>query len=121
MANSVVHFEVNGTDGPALQKFFGDLFDWEIQTDNPMNYGVVSAPAEGPGIGGGIMGMGPVEPPARVTFYVGVDDVTEYLEKAVSHGGSIVMPEMQVMEDVVIGLFADPEGHVIGLVKNMPM
>ena len=46
MANSVVHFEVNGEDGPALQKFFGDLFDWEIATDNPMNYGVVSAPSE---------------------------------------------------------------------------
>ena len=121
MANSVVHFEVNGTDGPLLHKFFGDLFDWEIQTDNPMNYGVVSAPAEGPGIGGGIMGMGPVEPPTRVTFYVGVDDVAEYLDKAASMGGSVVMPETEVMEDVVIGLFADPEGHVIGLVKNMPM
>ena len=36
-------------------------------------------------------------------------------------GGSIVMPEMEVMEDVVIGIFADPEGHVIGLVKNIPM
>jgi len=56
-----------------------------------------------------------------VTFYVGVDDVTASLEKAVSLGGSIVMPEMQVMEDVIIGIFTDPEGHVIGLVKNIPM
>ena len=121
MANSVLHWEVIGKDGPALQKFFGDLFDWDIQTDNSMNYGVVSAPSEGPGIGGGIIGMGDDEPPARVTFYVGVDDVTASLEKAASLGGSIVMPEMQVMEDVIIGLFADPEGHVIGLVKNVPM
>ncbi len=121
MANGVVHWEINGTDGPALQKFFGDLFDWEIVADNPMNYGVVSAPSGGPGIGGGIMGMGSVEPPARVTIYVGVDDVTEYLEKAASLGGSVVMPETKVMEDVIIGLFADPEGHVVGLVKNIPM
>ena len=63
MANSVVHFEINGTDGPALQKFYGDLFDWEITSDNPMGYGVVSAPSDGPGIGGGIMGMGDVVPP----------------------------------------------------------
>ena len=67
------------------------------------------------------MGMGDVVPPTRVTFYVGVDDVTEYLEKAASMGGSVVMPEMEVMEDVVIGIFADPEGQVIGLVKNIPM
>ena len=86
-----------------------------------MGYGVVSAPSEGPGIGGGIMGMGDVEPPTRVTFYVGVDDVTEYLDKAASMGGSVIMPEMEVMDDVVIGIFADPEGQVIGLVKNVPM
>ena len=121
MANSVVHWEINAKDGAALQKFYGDLFDWEISADNPMGYGVVSAPSEGPGIGGGIMGMGDVVPPTRVTFYVGVDDVAEYLEKVESMGGSVVMPEMEVMEDVVIGIFADPEGHVIGLVKNVPM
>ncbi len=121
MANSVVHWEINAKDGPAMQKFYGDLFDWEINVANPMGYGVVSAPSEGPGIGGGIMGMGDVEPPTRVTFYVGVDDVTEYLEKAASMGGSVIMPEMEVMDDVVIGIFADPEGQVIGLVKNIPM
>jgi len=103
MANSVVHWEINAKDGPAMQKFYGDLFDWEISVANPMGYGVVSAPSEGPGIGGGIMGMGDVEPPTRVTFYVGVDNVTEYLDKAASMGGSVIMPEMEVMEDVVIG------------------
>ena len=52
MANSVVHWEINAKDGAAMQKFYGDLFDWEISADNPMGYGVVSAPSDGPGIGG---------------------------------------------------------------------
>ena len=43
MANPVVHWEVNGKDGPALHKFFGDLFDWEVLTDNPMGYGLVNS------------------------------------------------------------------------------
>ena len=38
-----------------------------------------------------------------------------------SLGGKILMPETNVMEGVTIGHFADPEGHIIGLVKNEPM
>ena len=107
MANNVVHWEVNGKDGPTLQKFFGDLFDWDVSTDNPMSYGVVGPSGDGPGIGGGI----------GQTF----DSVTASLEKAASLGGKILMPETNVMEGVTIGHFADPEGHIIGLVKNEPM
>ena len=28
------------------------------------------------------------------------------------------MEQTQVMEDTVIGLFADPEGHLVGLLKE---
>jgi len=28
MGNKIVHAEVVGKDGPKLQKFYGDLFDW---------------------------------------------------------------------------------------------
>ena len=30
MANPVVHFEIMGKDGAALQKFYADLFGWTI-------------------------------------------------------------------------------------------
>ena len=122
MANSVVHWEINAKDGAAMQKFYGDLFDWEISADNPMGYGVVSAPSDGPGIGGGIMGMGDVVPPTRGHVLRGRGRRDRIPGRRLrSMGGSVLMPEMEVMEDVVIGIFADPEGHVIGLVKNMPM
>ena len=38
------------------------------------------------------------------------------LDKAVDLGGSVVMPVTD-MGMVTIGLFADPEGNVIGIVK----
>ena len=50
MGNPVVHFEVLGKDGEALQSFYSDLFDWKINADNPMNYGIVDTGGEGPGI-----------------------------------------------------------------------
>lgn len=53
MGNAVVHFEVNGTDGPALEKFYGELFGWHVQSQPEMNYGIIDTHA-GAGINGGI-------------------------------------------------------------------
>ena len=53
MPNPVVHFEVIGKDGQKLQRFYGQVFEWDIKADNPMQYGMISG-GEGGGIGGGI-------------------------------------------------------------------
>jgi predicted enzyme related to lactoylglutathione lyase len=49
-----------------------------------------------------------------------VDDLEVGLQKAESLGGSRVMGPMDVMDRLTIGLFNDPEGHMIGLVKTQP-
>jgi predicted enzyme related to lactoylglutathione lyase len=119
----VVHFEVIGKDGAALQSFFGELFGWNIDTNNPMNYGLVqrdeNVTPEGIGIGGGI-GGGPEGYPGHVTFYVEVPDVEAALAKAESLGGTRMMGPDEVMEGLEIGQFTDPEGHMIGVVKTGP-
>jgi predicted enzyme related to lactoylglutathione lyase len=43
--------------------------------------------------------------------------VTASLVKAASLGGNVLMPETNVMEGITVGMFADPEGHVVGLIK----
>src|SRR5919204_1791600 len=77
MGEPVVHFEVVGKDGAKLQSYYSELFGWEINADNPMNYGIVqrdgNAAPDGTGIGGGI-GTGPDGYEGHVTFYVGVSD-----------------------------------------------
>ena len=120
MGQPVVHFEVVGKDGEKLQRYYSELFGWEINADNPMNYGMVAregnlAP-DGIGIGGGI-GQGPDGYPGHVTFYVAVPDVGAALAKAESLGGKRIMGPDRPMDMVTIGLFEDPEGHVIGLVE----
>jgi predicted enzyme related to lactoylglutathione lyase len=120
MGQPVVHFEVIGTDGKRLQGFYSDLFGWEIDSNNPMNYGVVqregNVSAGGIGIGGGV-GGGPEGYAGHVTFYVEVPDVEAALAKAESLGGSRLMGPDKVAEGIEIGQFADPEGHVIGLTQ----
>jgi len=121
MGQPVVHFEIIGSDADKLRSYYSDLFGWEFDSDNPMNYGIVqrdgNTNAEGIGIGGGV-GARPEGYPGHVTFYVEVPDVEAGLAKAQSGGGSRVMGPNKVTEGVEIGLFTDPEGHVIGLIKS---
>jgi predicted enzyme related to lactoylglutathione lyase len=121
MGQPVVHFEVVGKDGRKLQSYYSQLFGWEIDADNPMAYGMVQRDGntnpEGIGIGGGV-GSGPEGYDGHVTFYVEVPDVEEALAKAQSLGGTRIMGPEKIMDTVELGQFADPEGHVIGLVKS---
>ena len=120
MGQPVVHFEVMGDDGDKLRAFYSDLFDWKIDADNPMGYGMVAREGnvngDGVGIGGGVGGS--PEYPSHVTFYVEVPDVEAALAKAERLGGSRVMGPDAVTEDVEIGLFNDPDGLLVGLVKG---
>jgi len=121
MGQPVVHFEILGKDGEALKSYYSQLFGWEIDSRNPMNYGIVTREgntnADGAGIGGGIMGA-PEGYDGHVTVYVEVPDVEEALASAEKLGGTRMMGPDNVMEGLIIGLFQDPEGHTIGVLSG---
>jgi uncharacterized protein len=122
MGQAVVHFEVIGKDGDKLRSYYSELFGWQIDANNPMKYGMVAREgnvnAEGVGIGGGVAG-GPQGYDGHVTFYVEVPDIEAALAKAESLGGTRVMGPETIMDQVELGQFQDPEGHVIGVVKSL--
>lgn len=113
MANPVSWFEVSGPDAGALQSFYANLFDWQIDASNPMNYGMVAA-SEG-GIGGGV-GPSP-DNSASVIWYVEVPDLQAALDKAEELGGKTITPPMDVPGGPTIAYFSDPAGNRIGLMK----
>jgi predicted enzyme related to lactoylglutathione lyase len=110
MAAKIIHVEVAGKDGPALQRFYSDVFGWELNTDNPGGYGLVR---QGDVTGG----IGPTQDggPGHVTFYVHADDPAGTLRRIEELGGRVIMPLTEVAPETTIALFADPEGHVVGL------
>ena len=122
MGRPVVHFEIMGQDGARLRAFYGDLFDWKLNADNPFGYATVdrdgNLSAEGVGIGGGIGEASGF--PGYVTIYVEVPDVEASLATAVELGGTRLMGPEQIMDGVEIGMFTDPEGNVIGVLKQQP-
>jgi len=115
MAHPVVHFEIAGKDGTKLQEFYRKLFDWKIEVDPAMNYGMVDTGGEG--INGGVF-QAPAEAPAYLTFYIQVDDLQAYLDKAVSLGGSVIVPPTPIPNIGAFAMFNDPEGNLLGLFKG---
>jgi hypothetical protein len=122
MGQPVVHFEIIGKDGEKLQSYYSDLFGWKIDADNPMNYGMVAREGntnpEGVGIGGGI-GRGPEGYEGHVMFYIEVPDVEAALAKAESLGGKRMMGPETLMDQIELGHFTDPEGHLVGVVRTV--
>jgi uncharacterized protein len=111
MAAQVIHVEVVGKDGPALQKFYQDVFGWQLDTNNPGGYGMYRQD------GGLTGGIGPSSDGGQghVTFYVHSDDPQGVLDRVTASGGRVVMPLTQVAPETTVALFSDPEGHVVGI------
>ena len=110
MAAKVIHVEVTGKDGAALQRFYSDIFGWSLDTNNPGGYGLHRD-------GDFTAGFGPTQDggPGLVTFYVHADDPSATLRKVEELGGSVIMPLTEVAPETTIALFADPEGHIVGI------
>lgn len=90
-----------------------EAFDWEMVSQMP-GYAMAHPGGEG-GINGGIGethdGKG------RVTFYIEVSDIQGSLAAVERLGGKAVFGPEEEPNGPTIALFADPEGHLVGLVK----
>jgi len=113
MGNKVVHFEAAGGDGKQLQEFYGKAFGWNIDANNPMNYGMVSA--DDAGVAGGIS-PGP-DGAAHLTVYIEVEDLAKALDHIEKLGGKTVNPPMDVPGGPKLAHFSDPSGNFVGLVQ----
>ena len=110
MPAKIVHVEVVGKDGSALQRFYADVFGWKLDTDNPGGYGMHHQGDLSAGIGPAREGE-----PGHVTFYVHADDAEAALRRVEELGGRVIMPLTEVAPETKVALFADPEGHIVGL------
>jgi len=110
MGAKIIHVEVTGKDGSKLQDFYSDVFGWTLDTNNPGGYGMERQGEMTAGIGAAQDGGA-----GNVTFYVHTDNPQAALDKVVAKGGRVIMPLTEVAPETTIALFADPEGHIVGL------
>lgn len=114
MAQAVVHWEIGAKEAAKLGEFYRQMFGWSIDNSMP-GYGRVDAAPNG--IGGGIFQAQTGVPP-YVTFYVAVDDLAASLAQAQTLGGKTVMPQTPIPNVGAFAMFEDPEGHIIGIIKQ---
>ena len=108
MGSHVIHVEVVGRDGPALQEPDSSVFGWQLNTDNPGGYGMIDAAGEGirrrerrlarghPAAetapraiaSGGGNGASRDGGPGHVTFYLHADDAGATLRRVEELGGA---------------------------------
>jgi predicted enzyme related to lactoylglutathione lyase len=107
-----VHFEIGCRDRAKAAQFFADLFDWKIQQNGPA---AIIDTASQRGIPGHVTSLGH-EPQHYTIFYVEVDDVQGYLDKAVALGGEMLVPPIKIPTGTFAWL-SDIDGNTIGLIK----
>ena len=113
MSQPVVHFEIGCRDQARTVAFFSELFDWKMQAAGPAT---MINTASASGIHGHITSLGH-EPHQYTIFYVEVDDVQAYLDRAVALGGKALLPVIPIPQGQ-FSWFADPDGNTIGLIKS---
>jgi predicted enzyme related to lactoylglutathione lyase len=116
MGQPVAFFEVVSPDQERAQKFYAELFGWQVNADPAMGgYALVDTGAGPDAIGGGI---GTSDDPADrgVKIYMRVDDLDGYLDRAERLGGQRIGAPIDLPGDAGrIALFTDPDGNKVGL------
>jgi predicted enzyme related to lactoylglutathione lyase len=115
MGNPIVHFEIRSDDSDAARDFYAKPFGWTYPAGGFPGYTYVESGVSSGTIPGGIS---PLQGgPSLVTVFAGVADVQAALDQAVALGGTIVQPATTA-PGVTFGLFADPQGHIVGVASN---
>ncbi len=116
MANPVKWFEIIGPDALALQKFYRDVFAWNLTppAKEMGNYSMIED--HEPGIGGGLGEGGPT----RTSIYIECVDPQRQLDKAIASGATMMMPVTTILPGTTIAMFRDPAGNTVGIMKANP-
>jgi uncharacterized protein len=114
MAHPVIHAEIRSADPDATRAFFRDLFGWTYSDGAFPGYTFADT-----GVQGALpTAIGPLQGGSdAVLFFVGVEDVEATLARAEQLGGRTIQPAQSV-PGVNFGVFADAQGHVVGVAAN---
>ena len=115
MPHPVIHAEIRSEDPDATRRFLGDLLGWKVASEGgfPGYTFIDTGTQDGPAVA-----ISPRQgADDEVLFFVAVEDVAATLKKAEELGGRIVQPAQEV-PGVTFGVFADAQGHKVGVAAN---
>jgi uncharacterized protein len=108
---AIVHIEFKSSDFARTSAFYAKLFDWQTQQNASASY-MKADSSDGPS--GGWVRADLVQSPGPIP-YLPVDDLTAKLDEVEEAGGRVLVRSMPFAGGGEVGLFADPDGNVLGL------
>ncbi len=116
MGQPVAFFEVTSAEPERAQKFYGELFGWQVVAPPELGgYALVDTAAGEGAVSGGI-GPSQTAGDTGVKLYMRVDDLDGYLVRAEELGGAPLVPPTDLPGGFGrIAIFTDPDGNPVGL------
>jgi predicted enzyme related to lactoylglutathione lyase len=108
---AIVHIEFKSSDFARTSAFYAKLFDWRTEQNASASY-MKADSSDGPS--GGWVRADLVQAPGPIA-YLPVDDLEEKLDAVEKAGGRVLVRSMPFAGGGEVGLFADPDGNVLGL------
>jgi predicted enzyme related to lactoylglutathione lyase len=125
----VVHFEIQADAVERAKAFYAAVFDWSFEDYSGFTgstyWGIVTGPADQPGINGGLL-QRPAPPPAAgqgtngFVCTMGVGDYDETERRILDAGGQVALPKMALPGMAWQGHHLDTEGATFGIHKPHP-
>ena len=111
---AIVHIEFKSADFARTSAFYAKLFDWKTEHNASNSY--MKADATG-GPSSGWVRADLVQSPGPIAYLV-VDDLEAKMDAVEKAGGRVLVRSMPFAGGGEVGLFADPDGNVLGLWKR---
>jgi predicted enzyme related to lactoylglutathione lyase len=116
MSAQVIEWQILAKDPDAAAAFYGQLFEWRVDSDNALGYRRIAADTP-QGIGGGIW---PAPPDGHnfAQLFIGVDDVPRYVARAEAIGARAIIPPQKLPDGDELAIMLDPFGMPFGIIKK---
>jgi len=111
---TIVHLDIPADDPERASKFYSRLFDWNIELNPEFEYYMVHTQGLD-GTDGPVGGIGKRQGDQKITAYIGVPSVDEYITKVESLGGKTVAPKIAVPGMGYLAVCLDTENNTFGL------
>ena len=116
MPNPITQFQIISKSPDETARFYGSLFGWTVNADNPLGYRQIQT-GTAEGIQGGIW-PAPPQAPNFVQLFVTVEDVPAAVAKAQTLGARVLIPATVLPEGDEMAVMHDPHGMSFGVWRN---
>jgi len=126
MMNKVSHFEIPYEDQERAQKFYEEVFGWEINKFSDEGYYLAittksdpntTMPSEPGAINGGLLNRDSTA--KHPLLVIDVPNIDDHIKKVEDAGGELIMPKVSVGDSGFFARVADTEGNVIAIWQQL--